>query len=108
MSNRHIASLLAAILLPLTATSRAGDLPQPYGVPAPVESAQREIKIGPMTRYVNVERAETVRFVTEKGSFAWSFDIDPNRQEFAFDQIAPAALQAHEVRVFVGRSAHDK
>ena len=61
-----------------------------------------------MTKYVNVERTEIVRFVTEKGSFAWSFDTAPNRQVLSLNQIAPAEQQAQEVRVYIAESARDR
>ncbi|RZA34715.1 MAG: CzcE family metal-binding protein [Lysobacteraceae bacterium] len=108
MTTRTTTHCLAAILLSVTAVSHAEDIPQPYGVAAPAESAQRDIRIGPMTRYVNVERAEIVRFVTDKGSFAWSFDTAPNRQVFSFKQIAPVEQQAQEVRVYIADSARDR
>jgi hypothetical protein len=108
MSNRRTAFLFAAIVLTASAATHAREIPQPYGFQAPAESAQREVKIGPATKYVNVDRTETVRFVTESGTFAWNFDIAPDRHVFDFSRIAPAALNVNGVRVFVGEPGGDR
>jgi hypothetical protein len=108
MSNRRTSFFFTAIMLSACAAANAREIPQPYGFQAPAESAQREVRIGPTTRYVNVDRTETVRFVTDDGTFAWNFDIAPNRHVFDFSQIAPAARQASGVRVYVGEPGGDR
>lgn len=105
MFTRKITMLATAILLSAAAAAaaaQAGDMAQLFGASAPAATAQRDIKIGPMTRYINVDRAETVRFVTDQGSFAWSFDTAPNRTVFDFGLIAPSGIKADGIRVFVG------
>lgn len=108
MFSRKITLLASAILLSSAALSHAADFPQPLGASAPGAAAQREIRIGPMTRYVNVERAETVRFVTAQGAFTWTFDTAPGRTVFDFDQIAPPAFAGSGIRVYVGEPAGDR
>lgn len=108
MNAQAIAKFATAVLFSAAAAAHAGDIPQPYGTPVQTESAQREIKIQSATRYVNVERGETVRFVTPQGAFVWNFDTDRNRSQFDFAQIVPQAVSGNGIRVFVGDAASDR
>lgn len=85
-----------------------GGIKDPLGVSVPQAQADRTIPIDATTRWVNVKRMETVRFVVGQGSaaktFTWRFDGLPN-QPFGLDQIAPAGtLGGQAVTVYVARN----
>jgi hypothetical protein len=84
------------------------DNPSAYGTPADANSAERsvQIQLGPDSQWVNVNYAESVRFVASEGngierSFAWRFDVSPAVSEVDLSEIAPADFPDHHVRVFV-------
>ena len=110
---RHL--VIAAIAgLSLSACVQApgppGDIKDPWGYPVPEAQAERTIRIGPDTRWVNVTRLETVRFIVDQGgaqkSFAWRFDTLPFRS-FTMNDIAPTSvLGLQEVKVYVARNPY--
>lgn len=59
------------------------------GMPATIKVAQREIKVDSKTKRVNVQCGETVSFVTDQSSFAWTFDILRDYASFDLAEIAP-------------------
>ncbi len=82
----------------------------PLGVPVALDQADRTIHVNQQTRWVNVTRMESVRFVVGDGNkaktFAWRFDGVPQRP-FALDRIAPAgAMGTQSVTVYVSRNAN--
>ena len=91
-------------------TSTLGQIKDPYGSAAPEAQAERTIQIGPNTRWVNVNRLETVRFVIDQGgaqkTFTWRFDAQPLRP-FGLSAVAPAgALGQQQVTVYVARNRY--
>lgn len=87
-----------------------GNIKDPYGYSVPETQAERTIQIGPDTRWVNVNRMETVRFVINQGgaqkTFAWRFDRAPLRP-FNLGDVAPTgSLGAQQVTVYVARNRH--
>lgn len=69
-------------------------------------SADREIRIGPDTRWVNVNDGETIKFVVDSAtgsrSFIWRFDTT-TESTMELNRIAPAGmLERGGVRVYVG------
>ena len=107
---RSIHTLVAASLVSLAAASAWG---QPvssaaFGSMAADGQAERTIPIRPDTRWVNVTRAETVRFVVGDGTaqktFTWRFDTLPSRP-FSLNVIAPqGVLGGQQVTVYVARN----
>jgi len=90
--------------------STMGQIKDPYGSVAPEAQAERTIQIGPNTRWVNVNRMETVRFVIDPGgaqkTFTWRFDALPLRP-FSLSAVAPAgALGPQQVTVYVARNRY--
>lgn len=61
---------------------------QHLGSTAPEAAAGRTIELRPGIKYVNVERGETIKFVSGNKSFTWRFDTlgTPN---FTLTEIAP-------------------
>lgn len=70
--------------------------------------AERTIEIRPDTRWVNVTRMETIRFVINREgaqkAFTWRFDTLPLRP-FELAEVAPqGALGQQQVTVYVARN----
>jgi hypothetical protein len=63
--------------------------------------AQRTVTITPATRWVNVTGGETVRFVSDAGSFAWNFQTGPTVSKFDLNLIAPPGMLAQRITVYV-------
>ena len=107
---RSIHTLVTASLVSLTAASAWA---QPvssaaFGSMAADGQAERTIPIRPDTRWVNVTRAETVRFVVGDGTalktFTWRFDTLPSRP-FSLNVIAPQRVHGgQQVAVYVTRN----
>jgi hypothetical protein len=98
------------------AASEGGDTwsetqPQPrstsaYGTPARPDSADRVVRLGPDSHWINVAYGETVKFIVtgENGSersFAWRFDVSPVLRHVDLRDVAPADLPSRNLRVFV-------
>lgn len=66
----------------------------------PVSQAQRTVRIGPATHYVNVELGEVVRFVSGDKEFAFNFD-GTLVAAFDLERVAPAGSIDHHVTVYV-------
>jgi uncharacterized protein YceK len=96
--------LLFLTVLPLALLAGCGSVtPRTdlLGDPAPTAGAMRSVTITPNTRWVNVTGGETVNFVVDDKSFAWSFNVSQTVSSFALNQIAPPGLLGREVRVYV-------
>jgi hypothetical protein len=76
-----------------------------YGEAAIPAAAVRTIVIGPKTRWVNVERGETVKFVANGQEFAW--DFDGTLPSFDLKQVAPQGTIDRGLSVYVAPSAAD-
>lgn len=82
-----------------------------YGTPVHAAQADREIRISSGTRWANVMRNETVRFVVANAagekSFTWKFDT-LGLPVFDLNQVAPeGALGGRRVTVYVGPGTSD-
>jgi hypothetical protein len=82
-----------------------------YGTPVHAGQADREIRISSGTRWANVMRNETVRFVVAnpagEKSFIWKFDT-LGLPVFDLNQVAPeGTLGSQRVTVYVGPGASD-
>jgi hypothetical protein len=83
-----------------------GNIKDPWGYAVPDNYAERTVTIDQGTRWVNVTRMETVRFVVKQGgaqkTFTWRFDGFP-RRSFSLNDVAPAGvLGQQQVMVYVG------
>ena len=107
---RSIHTLVTASLVSLTAASAWA---QPvssaaFGSMAADGQDERTIPVGPDTRWMNVTRAEPVRFVVGDGTalktFTWRFDTQPSRP-FSLNVIAPQRVHGgQQVAVYVTRN----
>ncbi|KAF3996716.1 CzcE family metal-binding protein [Glaciimonas immobilis] len=100
------ASLLALCLSTgcalFSGSAPAASPPQSFlGTPAPMRSASQTISISPTTNYVNVTSGQIVRFSVGGQEFAWNFDVPNSVYLFDLNQVAPANLLDHAVRVYV-------
>lgn len=69
----------------------------PFGDPASIATADRTVIITPNTNYVNVADDETVKFIVDGKSFAWTFNGPSDGYEFDLEQVAPPGLLNHKV-----------
>jgi hypothetical protein len=108
--NATAAALAATIVLslaaPLASAAEGSSHRSQFGVPAEDRAAQREILIGPDTRWANVTEGETIRFVvrTPSGageSFTWYFDTVGDRS-MDLRQIAPPGTIGRPLHVYIG------
>jgi Heavy-metal resistance protein CzcE len=72
-----------------------------YGSAAEPADYQPTIVIGPDTRYVNVEGGQTIRFVVDGKTFAWSFNVARTVRRFNLNEVAPPGLLDHTVAAMV-------
>jgi hypothetical protein len=87
-------------------TLRTQQQPSVYGTLVEDTSADRTVRIGPHSHWVNVGYGDTVRFVVDDSSgaersFMWKFDVSPEVSEVDLDKVAPADFLHHQVQVFV-------
>lgn len=82
---------------PLRPTGTSAD----FGEEAMDGSAERVVAITPATRHVNIVNGETVKFTFGADSFSWHFQTWPNVNVFDFARIAPPALAASRIKVYV-------
>lgn len=68
----------------------------------------REIRVGPNTRWVNVEHNDTVKFVAGGETFEWKFDTREASTQFPLSRIAPPEVPvARNVMVYVSPEPSD-
>jgi Heavy-metal resistance protein CzcE len=102
-----ILTVIAMTLGFLNLSASAFTPSSPMGEVVPLSGAVRTIPITAETKYVNVTAHETVKFVANGNAFAINFSGSP-ATTFAFvpsevdlDQLAPAGVLNHKVRVYV-------
>jgi len=74
------------------------------GKPAPAEEAERTIVVDDNTKWVNVHKGETVKFMANGREFAWAFDGLPegeNWASFELSRIAPPGALHRNVLVYI-------
>lgn len=95
-----LALLCAAAAFNAHAAGPAGNAAD-YGAPAPHSAAARSITIDSNTRHINVTRGETITIIRDGQRFTWQVDTYSNRTRFALAEIAPEAMKADGVMVYV-------
>jgi hypothetical protein len=111
MSNRKSSfAAIAATLLIAAASLNAHAVEADgfNGTPATANAAVRTIKVDSQTKWVNVQRGETVNFVGPNGSFAWTFDTLRPETNFNLAEIAPSSIKVQGVKVYVAKSPDDR
>ncbi|MDB5858340.1 MAG: CzcE family metal-binding protein [Ramlibacter sp.] len=76
-------------------------------VVSPTE-ASRTIRIDPATRYVNVYRGETIRFLANGQQFGYFFDGAPGEASFDLRQVAPPGTLDHRVVAYISRDPYNR
>jgi hypothetical protein len=69
------------------------------GDPAPPTAATRTIVIKPDTKWVNVTGGETIRFVADNKTFAWTFNVASSIWTSDLNRLAPPGVLDHPVQV---------
>ena len=87
--------------------SHQRDTNAPLGTPAQGASADRIIKIGTGSKYLNVYRGEIVTIVNGEKAFTWKFDT-LGTPSFELAKIAPRDFGAGQVRVYVAFDLFEK
>jgi hypothetical protein len=94
-----------AVVLLLVAAPLPSDAARNYiklfGEPGQPAAATRTVVIHPETRYVNVEGGQTIKFVAGGKEFAWNFNVGRTIGVFDLNQVAPAGVLDHLVRVYI-------
>ena len=87
-------------------TLRSAEPSAAYGTSVEDSSADRIIKLGPRSHWINVGYGETVEFVVpgsngSERTFTWKFDVSPEVNRVDLSKVAPAQFFDHDVQVFV-------
>ena len=72
----------------------------PLGTPSQNAIADRIVKLGPGSKYLNVYQGEIVTIVNGEKAFTWKFDT-LGEPSFELAKIAPGNFGAGQVRVYV-------
>ena len=79
----------------------------PLGTPAEGALADRIVKLGPASRYLNVYRGDTITIVSGEKAFTWKFDT-LGTPVFELAKIAPRDFGAGQITVYVDISQYDQ
>ncbi len=93
--------------LAIDSMSQQRETNAPLGTPAQGTPTARVIKLGPGSKYVNVERGEIVTIVNGEKAFTWRFDT-LGTYSFELTKIAPRDFGADLVRVYVSPNLFEK
>lgn len=95
----HI-TIIAAALTVGAAHAAVNPLTQ-FGMPTQASNADRQIVIDAGTKWVNVNNGDTVTFDVNGQSFTWHFETLHSEEVFDLAKIAPQAVSAGMVTVYV-------
>lgn len=93
--------MAAGLVSLVTACAPRVPIVELYGQPAPVAAAQATIVITPVTRHVNVEGGQIIRFVVDGKEFAWNFNTASSISSFSLNAVAPVGMLNQPVRAYV-------
>jgi hypothetical protein len=89
------AAIASAQAAPHTGTSAD------YGSVIATSAVDKVVKVGALTRYVNVEDGQTVRFDVDGQTFTFAFHTWPGDQSVDLAVIAPDGVSVPHVRVYI-------
>lgn len=75
--------------------------PEYAGAPAPTTAADYTVNLTSATKYVNVDRGDTVRFVAGGQQFAWNFNSADTTWAVSLRDIAPPGVIGRDVIVYI-------
>ena len=115
MRDRTFSTLFRRVLVAFAVLTVSGyatssvAIQDPYGSPISGVRVDRVVRIGPSTRFVNVERFERVRFeFSESGrSFQWQF-YTLGHPTIKLGQIAPDLGSQQDVMIYVSSSPDER
>ncbi|SHM42148.1 Heavy-metal resistance protein CzcE [Duganella sacchari] len=103
MFNALRTTLIAAAIAASTGAAHATVNPHPeFGMRTAAANADQRITINPSTKWVNVNNGDTVTFDINGKSVTWHFDTLHSEEAFDLSKIAPDAIPAGVVTVYVG------
>lgn len=77
--------------------------PDHAGAPAPSSAADYTVNLTPGTKYVNVHKGDTVRFVAGDKQFTWNFNSADDTWAVGLRDIAPSGMIGRDVTVYVSQ-----
>src|ERR1700686_360592 len=99
MKPKLVVLAVVAMTLGCVNLSATAFTPSFMGEVVPLSGATRTIPIDAKTKYVNVTAHETVKFEANGNAFAINFA--GVRSQFDLNQLAPAGVLDHKVKVYV-------
>jgi hypothetical protein len=64
-------------------------------------AATQSIRIGPDTRWANIESGQIVRFVIGPRTFTWAFNNSQEVTSFDLNRVTPPGLLDHRVTIYL-------
>jgi hypothetical protein len=94
---------LAAGVLLLSACATQGALPPVSLLGQQVDdtAATQSMRIGPDTRWANIESGQIVRFVIGSRTFTWAFNNSQEVTSFDLNRVTPPGLLDHRVTIYL-------
>lgn len=98
---KHLTRIVAMLALAASFGASAQDKrAQEIGVAAPLTQASRAVVLTQDTKWVNVKKGETIKFVAGSVEFAWTFDGYGTRP-LDLREVAPGGALSGPVMVYV-------
>ncbi len=103
MRRMIVAGACALASVSLTLSACAADNSSLLGQSEPSGYATKTVVIGADTSFVNIDRGDVVKFIIGDKSFSWSFATPGSISEVTLNEVAPAGMLDHTVKVYIKR-----
>lgn len=64
-------------------------------------AATQSVRIGPDTRWANIESGQIVRFIIGSRTFTWAFNNSQEITSFDLNRVTPPGLLDHRVTIYL-------
>jgi hypothetical protein len=91
----------AALILSACATQESLPPVSLLGQQVEDTAATQSIRIGPDTRWANIESGQIVRFVIGPRTFTWAFNNSQEISSFDLNRVTPPGLLDHRVTIYL-------
>jgi hypothetical protein len=91
----------AALILSACATQESLPPVSLLGQQVEDTAATQSIRIGPDTRWANIESGQIVRFVIGPRTFTWAFNNSQEVTSFDLNRVTPPGLLDHRVTIYL-------
>jgi hypothetical protein len=98
------AALVASAAIALSACGTTAERLPPVsllGQQVDDTAATQSIRIGPDTRWANIESGQIVRFVIGSRTFTWAFNNSQEVTSFDLNRVTPPGLLDHRVTIYL-------